>query len=96
MAQHTYEADLTEHYYLEKTTVEDCCDTSPLLLDTVLSFLPENSVRAIHCKQQVPSVRQERDQALYLALHYRHLAEASHSRTLRYVSISRNMDRFRY
>jgi len=37
MAQRTYEAELTEHYYLEKNPVQDCCDTSPLLLDTVLS-----------------------------------------------------------
>lgn len=84
--QRTYETDLTEHYYnLENNIVEDCCDTSPLLLDAVLtpisecvcSCLPENSVHAIHCKQQVQSARQERDQVLSFAHHYRDLAEAS-------------------
>jgi len=88
------EADLTEHYLnLENNIVEDCCDTSPLLLDAVLtpisecvcSCLPENSVHAIHCKQQVQSARQERDQALSLARHCRDLAEASQAekRTLK-------------
>ena len=41
-AQRTHEADLTEHYYnLENNIVEDCCDTSPLLLDAVLTPISE-------------------------------------------------------
>ena len=87
MAQRNYAVDEAEQCYntLIQNHPQDNTDTSPLLLDSVITpvsethscALPENILHRIHCRQQVQSAREERDRALSLAQEYRNLAEAS-------------------
>ena len=86
IAQRNHAVDVAEQCY--NTLIQnsqDHSDTSPLLLDSVITPVsetlscssPENMLHRIHCRLQVQSARQERDRALSLARQYRNLAEAS-------------------
>lgn len=62
-------------------------NTSPLLLDSVITPIQEdetctcssNEVLSMKCKDKVSKARHERDKALFLARHYRDIAEESQS-----------------
>ena len=79
--------EVTEHHYnsiIQNHTTKDHCDTSPLLLNAVITPVSEPSCtlssesifHAHRCGEQVQSARKERDRALALARQYRDLAEA--------------------
>ena len=86
-AKHYHNIDVTDHHYsttIRNNAVQDHFDTSPLLLDAVVTpmseppcALPsESAIHAIHCREQVHSAREQRDKALGIARHYRDLAES--------------------
>lgn len=86
-AQRNHAVDVAEQCYntLIQNHAQDYTDTSPLLLDSVITPVsethscssPESMLHRIHCREQVQSAREERDRALSLAQQYRNLAEAS-------------------
>ena len=75
--------EVTEHNYNQTHTMKDHSDTSPLLLDAVITpvsepsctLSSESTLHAHRCGEQVHSARKERDRALALARQYRDLAE---------------------
>ena len=88
-ADHCYNTLVQNH------AIQNHSDTSPLLLDAVVTRLlepsctcsSESTLHAIHCREQVRSAREERNRALCLARKYRDLAEASQleKRTLKMI-----------
>ena len=84
--QRHLEVDRVESSYIEQNHKEkDSSDTSPLLLDEVVTPVLEptcnctDSINGTRCKLLLESARRERDSAVLLARHYRDLAEESHT-----------------
>ena len=80
IAQRHLEVETVERNYMYMQCEEDSSDTSPLLLDAVITPVSEpmcscSDVKATLCNQKLEAARREKDNALLLARQYRDLAE---------------------
>lgn len=78
VAQRHLEVETRNYMYMQ--CEDDSSDTSPLLLDAVITPVSEpmcscSDVKATLCNQKLEAARREKDNALLLARQYRDLAE---------------------
>ena len=91
VARHEQQVHLNEEKYTCLSVHSaDQSSSSPLLLDNVVTPIAEeeeqcecssSNVLALKCKEQILKARHQRNEALFLARHYRNMAEKSRSDT---------------